>query len=105
MDNMYIIPANSKKGQLIFNLFRWIDLIIFGTGLLVSLILLLTISSDSIAVTIIKLLPVSVCSFLVVPIPYYHNVLMFIQDIYLFLVNRRVYLWKGWCVKSEYGEK
>lgn len=105
MNDMYIIPANSKKGQLIFNLFRWIDLIVFGIGLLVSLILLLTISNDSIVVTIIKLLPVSVCSFLVVPIPYYHNVMMFIKDIYLFLSNRRVYLWKGWCVNSEYGEK
>jgi len=104
-NNMYIIPANSKKGQLIFSMFRPIDLVVFGTGLGISLIFFLAINDNSLFFTIIKLLPISVCSFLVVPVPYYHNVMEFLKDIYLFLAGRRVYLWKGWCVRSEYGEE
>lgn len=105
MDNMYLIPANSKKGQLIFNLFRPIDLTVFLTGVGISLVFFVAISSNSILATVIKLLPISTGAFLVVPIPNYHNVMMFIRDAYLFLASRRVYLWKGWCVRDEYEEK
>ena len=105
MNNMYLIPANSKKGQLMFNLFRPVDLVVFLTGLAMTLIFFLAIGSSSAIATIIKLLPIGVGTFLVVPVPYYHNVMMFLKEVYLFLANRRVYLWKGWCVRDEYEEK
>ena len=38
MDN-YLIPANSKKGQLIFNIFRWSDLLLLIMGAFVTVIL------------------------------------------------------------------
>ena len=28
-----------------------------------------------------------------------------LKEMYLYLSNRRVYYWKGWCVRSEYSEK
>lgn len=105
MNNMYIIPANSKNGKLIFNIFRGIDLVVFLCGVGVSLLLFVAIQTTTMATTIIKILPISVCTFLVVPVPFYHNVMCFIKELYLFLVNRRVYYWKGWCVRSEYSEK
>ena len=103
--NMYIIPANTKNGKLIFNIFRPIDLGIALAGLFVTLLLMFVITSNEIIATIIKIAPLAICALLVVPVPQYHNVLCFIKDIYLFYSNRRVYKWKGWCVRSEYSEE
>ena len=96
MNNMYIIPANSKNGKLIFNIFRGIDLVVFLCGVGVSLLLFVAIQTTTMATTIIKILPISVCTFLVVPVPFYHNVMCFIKELYLFLANRRVYYWKAY---------
>ena len=40
MDGNYLIPANTKRGQLIFGLFRELDLIIFGVGVTLSFVLM-----------------------------------------------------------------
>lgn len=97
-NNGYLIPANSKRGQLIFNYFRTIDLIIFGIGLGVSFLLLLVVGTGSLWQTLLVLAPAVIGAFLVAPIPNYHNVLVFIGSIYDYLNNRRNYIWKGWCV-------
>ena len=96
--NGYLIPANSKRGQLIFNYFRTIDLIIFGVGLGATFLLLLIIGTGSLWQTLLVLAPAATGAFLVAPIPNYHNVLVFIGSIYDYLNNRRNYIWKGWCV-------
>ncbi len=99
----YLIPANTKKGSLIFGLFRPFDLILFGTGVLISIIFLALIPLASVPVTILILSPAIITGFLVVPIPYYHNMLTVFGELIEFLTNRQKYIWKGWCV--EYGEE
>ena len=94
----YLIPANSKRGQLIFNYFRPIDLIIFGVGLTISFILLMIFGAGEIGQTLLVLSPAALGALLVAPIPHYHNVLVFLGSLYYFLNNRRNYIWKGWCV-------
>lgn len=101
--NGYLIPANSKRGQLIFNYFRPVDLVIFGVGLTVSFLLLIILGTGSLLQTILVLAPAAVGALLVAPIPNYHNVLVFITSIYWYLNNRRNYIWKGWCVTD--GDK
>jgi len=96
----YLIPANSKKGQLIFNFFRPIDLIIFGVGLFISFILIVSIGVGELWQTIIVLLPAGISALLIAPIPNYHNVLVFLTSIYGYLTNRRFYIWKGWCASD-----
>ena len=98
--NDYLIPANSKKGQLLFNMFRPIDLGILGTGAFVTLILAVLISDHGLTVTIIKMLPLALCLLLVLPLPYYHNVLVFLQEALIYLQSQKVYNWKGWCAKD-----
>ena len=78
--NLYIIPANSKSGKLIFNIFRPFDLILASVGLVVSVILILAITPNNLIGAIMCMLPGLVCGFLVVPIPNYHNVLVVIQE-------------------------
>jgi hypothetical protein len=95
--NGYLIPANSKKGTLILNLFREVDLIIFGTGIFVSLLTLMFVPTTNVVAIIICLLPALITGFLVVPIPNYHNVLCAIESILHFYMTRRQYHWKGWC--------
>lgn len=98
----YLIPANAKKGTLIFGMFTKFDLVLFGIGVLVSVLLLISISPDTLKAAIICLLPLFISAFLVVPIPNYHNVLTLIREIIDFFYGRRNYKWEGWCYKNEY---
>ena len=101
--NNYLIPANSKKSQLILGVFRMGDIIMFGTGIGVTALLLLLIRTNSIYEMIALVLPALVTGLLVLPVPNYHNVLGFINSLLGYLGNRRQYYWKGWCVKDVYG--
>lgn len=103
--NGYLVPANAKKGTLIFNIFRPFDLIMFGTGALVSLLLLVMIDSNDSILVLISCLPVAITGLLVVPIPNYHNVLCAIQSIYRFFIERRNYKWRGWCFYEKFGKE
>ena len=105
MDGQYLIPANTKRGQLILGWFRPFDLALFGCGILVTLLLLAFLPLESLAVTILTLSPAVITGFLVIPVPYYHNMLNIITELYEFLTNRQTYRWKGWCWKSGKDKK
>ena len=95
---MYIIPANSKKSQLIFNVFRPIDLFgILLPGALLTVVFLFVFPGDSISAIVIKLAPVSLALFLVMPIPFYHNVLVYLREVYIYFSSQRRFYWRGWC--------
>ncbi|MCI8459984.1 MAG: hypothetical protein HFE81_01175 [Bacilli bacterium] len=96
----YLIPANTKRGQLILGLFRPFDLWLFGGGILVTIILLAFLPLNNTAVTILVLSPAFITGFLVMPVPYYHNMLNIVVEMYEFLTNRQTYRWKGWCYKG-----
>ena len=98
MKDTYLIPANSKKSMLILGFFTKIDLIIFGTGCLITLFLMLTMTTRSLKGAFIILLPVLISTFLVLPIPNQHNVLTFFMNLYNYFTRRRTYYWKGWCL-------
>lgn len=103
-NNNYLIPANTKKGLLIFNVFTPFDLILFGTGIGISLLLLVIIGTDDLLTTALVLSPGLVCSFLVLPIPNYHNVITFIKSMFSFLTGQRIFMWKGWCFYESTSE-
>lgn len=99
--NGYLIPANSKKSELILNMFTPTDLIIFGSGIGLTLIMLLAIHTNSLGTMLLILSPALISAFLVFPIPHYHNVLQLIINIYTFyFVRQRIYKWRGWCYKN-----
>ncbi len=100
MYNQYLIPANTKRGQLILGLFRPFDLALFGSGILVTVILLAFLPLSSTFVTILILSPALITGFLVMPVPYYHNMLNIVIELYEFLTERQTYRWKGWCYRS-----
>lgn len=101
--NQYLIAANSKKAQLIFNAFRPVDLIILGIGVSISFILFLIIQPESLLYAALVLLPGLVCTFLVLPVANYHNILCILQNIYNFyFVDKNELRWKGWCASDEY---
>lgn len=99
----YLIPANTKKSMLFFGLFNTFDLILFGSGLGISLLLLLVLPVEQLLFAIIAVLPGLITGFLVFPIPYYHNVLTILKNVISFFTSRQQFVWKGWCVTS--GEK
>ncbi len=99
--NGFLVPANAKRGTLIFNMFRPIDLIMFGVGAGLSLLLLMIVQSDSTVLVLLSCLPVGITGLLVVPIPNYHNVLCALQSVLRFYKERRNYIWKGWCFYEQ----
>lgn len=101
----YLIPANSKKSRLIFGLFRWIDLGVLGTGILISLLMLFIVEGDTLVKMFIKFFPILLSIFLVFPIPYYHNVMEFIKDMIKYYSSPRRYYWRGWCARYDIGDE
>ena len=99
-NNNYLIPANSKKSQLILGFFTPVDLIIFGVGCAITLALLFVFNNKvNIGALLLILSPALIASFLVLPVPNYHNILQLLTNIITFIFGRKRLYWKGWCVK------
>lgn len=96
--NNYLIPANTKKSQLILGFFTLTDLVIFIVGCGFSFIMLLIIKNFTLTIGLIIMLPALISTFLVMPVPHYHNVLQLITNVFNFYTGRRRYYWKGWCM-------
>lgn len=99
--NNYIIPANAKKSQLILGFFTMTDLLLFGFGCGLTVLLLVLIQHASNIQMVLILLPAVSTGFLVTPVMYYHNVLQLIINIATYIFSPRRYYWKGWCVKQD----
>ena len=89
---MFLIPANSKKSLLIFGVFDLFDLILFASGLGVSILLLLIVSPSSLLGAIVDIAPVLITGFLVLPIPNYRNTRILIRGIQILYKKRKIYL-------------
>jgi len=100
VNNQYLIPANTKNGELIFGVFTPFDLILLGTGIGITLFLLMFIELTSTSSVILVLMPALICAFLDMPIPYYHNMLVVISEAITFLTHRQKYIWRGWCIRN-----
>ena len=100
--NMFLIPANSKNGKLIFSLFTRFDLILVSSGLAFTILSVIIFSPSSLRGLIFCLLPGLICTTLVIPIPHYHNVFTVFKDIIEFFYQRRNFKWEGWCASDEF---
>ena len=104
MNDQFLIPANSKKSELILGLFTKVDLILLLTGLGLTTILVVALQGEltNLGSIIGVLLPALIAIFLVFPIPNYHNVMQVIINMYsFFFVRQRIYKWRGWCFRNE----
>ena len=104
MNGNYLIPANAKRGGLIFGAFKPIDLIIFGTGALVTLLLLIFLPLDKLGTALLAIAPAGITGLLVLPVAHYHNVRQLLIEIYKYFTNRNKFVWKGWCFINETSE-
>lgn len=102
MQNNYLIPANSKRGSLIFGWFRPVDLIIFGIGVGTTLLMLLLFSSSDSIMMVVILIPAFIAAGLVMPIPNQHNVLVLLGAILKFFTSQQRYKWKGWSIYESF---
>lgn len=105
--NQFLIPANTKKGQLIMGMFLPVDLIIFCVGLAVTFIALILLSEMGAGTwaSILAIIPAGIASVLVFPFPNYHNVRVALGEVINFYSNNRNYVWRGWCIKYESRDK
>lgn len=93
----FLIPANTKKSMLILGLFNVFDIVMFGCGIGITLILLLVLPVEEVWAAVIALAPALITGFLVLPVPNYHNMLTIIKSTIDFYTGRREFIWKGWC--------
>ena len=100
MNYTYLIPANTKKSLLIFGVFNTTDMIIFGVGLGVSMLLMMFMPVEKFAIAIMAISPALITGLLVFPVPNYHNVRTVIKNAWVFYTTRQKYIWKGWCFES-----
>ena len=106
MNYTYLIPANTKKSLLIFGVFNTTDMIIFGIGLGVSVLLMMFMPVEKFAMAVLAISPALITGLLVFPIPNYHNVRTVIKNAWIFYTTRQKYIWKGWCFENgETSEK
>ena len=103
--NNFLIPANTKKSMLIFGLFTRNDLIFFGIGVSLTLLLLMILPIQQLAFAVIALLPAAITGFLVMPVPNYYNMRTLLTSAIGFFVNQRKFKWKGWCVQDVEEKK
>ena len=103
MDNRFMIPANTKKGQLILSIFRPVDLAIAITGASLTFILLIIFSNMDLPnwVNLLAVVPALLCFALVYPVSNYHNVMVAIGEMIAFYSNNKNYKWRGWCAVYE----
>ena len=80
MYDQYLIPANTKRGRLLFGWFRPFDLALVATGIAITMFLLAFLPLTSTFVTILILAPGLISIFLVIPLPYYHRLGDFSSD-------------------------
>ena len=99
--NNYLIPANSKKSQLILGYFTPTDLVLVLVGCGLTILMLLIATNASGVQKLIMLIPGLISALLVAPVMYYHNVLQFLINIFTYIFNPRRYYWKGWCASDE----
>ena len=82
------------------------DLIIAIVGASITFVLLMIFQPKTLFFGILVVLPFLVAAFLVFPIPNYHNVRILLKEIYSFyFVNRRKYIWRGWCYTYEQSDE
>lgn len=98
--NSFLIPANSKKSMLKFGWLNTVDLIIFGSGIAVTFLLMMLLPVSQFSYAMISITPGLICGFLVIPVPNYHNVRTVIKNAWNFYTTRQRYIWKGWCFES-----
>lgn len=104
--NGYLIPANSKKSILYFGLFNKFDLILFGSGVGLTLLLMtFTPAFGGWLKIVLVVAPAIVTGFLVFPVPNYHNVLSLLRSVWNYFTTRQRFIWKGWCVRDEFKEE
>lgn len=103
--NGYLIPANSKKSLLIFGVFTTSDLILVSVGMFVTMLMLLTLPIESLSFALAAITPALICSFLVFPIPNYHNMITILRNIYTFYTTNQKLIWKGWCFTDGESKK
>ena len=87
----YLIPANTKRGRLLFGWFRPFDLALLGSGVLITFVLFAFVPMISVWMVILVLAPALITAFLVMPVPYYHNMLNIIVELYEYITNRQTY--------------
>ena len=97
----YLIPANTKKSQLILGFFTLFDLFMFLIGVSITLFLLFFIKTSNLFITLLILSPALISGFLVMPVPNYHNMFTLINNIYTYYSKRRKYYWRGWCANGK----
>lgn len=106
---IFTTPKNFKKGKLIANQFRWIDIIILAGGTLISvagiLICFSVFEGRSWLLLLVLLIPIASGFVLTLPLGIYHNVLEYLRMVFESRGKQKEYTWEGIYRYDSFEEK
>lgn len=94
----HIAPKNFKRGRLIANKYRLIDLIIAFLLISTSVITVLTYvlnNGTNLVVILIMLIPCLFAALILIPLDFYHNIIQRIFLWFLYLTSKKQWKWQG----------
>ena len=56
---------------------------------------------DQVWFAVAAVMPSLIAGFLVLPVAYYHNIRQLVSEMIKYFVNRKKFVWKGWCFLNE----
>lgn len=96
---IFTTPKNFKRGRLINNKYRLVDLIIAGSGaafsLIAIIIYLLALEGRNLVIAIVLAIPAVITTCLIIPFGLYHNILEMIRLRVQYSQTPKKYIWAG----------
>ena len=94
----YNTPKNFKRGRLIANKYRKIDLIVTSVCCLfsiISIIVYLFFEGKKIFIVILLLFPALVTITMITPVYFYHNWYEYSKLYFIYMMQNKKYIWEG----------
>ena len=92
-------PKNFKRGRLINNRYRPIDLIVIASAVVITLILeifyLVVLQGKSVIIAAFFVIPAVIAAALLIPFGLYHNVMELSRLYIVYLQIRKKWMWEG----------
>ena len=92
-------PKNFKRGRLIKNRYRPIDLIVIASAVVITLILeiyyLVIMQGKSVIMAALFVIPAVIAAALIIPFGLYHNVMELSRLYIVYLQIRKKWMWEG----------
>jgi len=99
-----LVPANAKKGLLIFNMYKLTDFLLIVVSAIITIIIYFMVDK-SFASILLAMSPLVLAILYTIPIPNYQNLNKVLRNLSQYTRNDQKYYWKGWCLDETFKDE